>query len=87
MATNDVILAQFGEDTKLWYPSQKREASPAEVLSNKVVRYSIRDAMRRKRCSRDNDRILYSLFTHSRVSLSLITHYSLLLSLVDSLIL
>jgi hypothetical protein len=38
MASNEEILRQLGDETKLWSPSKKEEASPADVLANKVVR-------------------------------------------------
>jgi hypothetical protein len=38
MASNEEILRQLGNETKLWSPSKKEEASPTDVLANKVVR-------------------------------------------------
>jgi hypothetical protein len=38
MASNEEILHQVGAETKLWSPSKKEEASPTDVLANKVVR-------------------------------------------------
>jgi hypothetical protein len=38
MASNEDILRELGNETKLWYPSKKEEASPTDVLANKVVR-------------------------------------------------
>jgi hypothetical protein len=38
MASNEEILRQVGAETKLWSPSKKEEASPTDVLANKVVR-------------------------------------------------
>jgi hypothetical protein len=38
MASNEEILRQLGDETKLWSPSKKEEASPTDVLANKVVR-------------------------------------------------
>jgi hypothetical protein len=42
MASNEELLCQLGGETKLWSPSKKEEASPTDVLANKVVRaYSV----------------------------------------------
>lgn len=42
MASNEEILHQLGDETKLWSPSKKDETSPTDVLANKVVRaYSV----------------------------------------------
>jgi hypothetical protein len=38
MASNDELLRSIGDETKLWSPSKKEEASPTDVLANKVVR-------------------------------------------------
>jgi hypothetical protein len=42
MASNAEILRQLGDETKLWSPSKKEEALPADVLANKVVRAYLR---------------------------------------------
>jgi hypothetical protein len=37
MASNEELLRSLGDETKLWSPSKKEEASPVDVLANKVV--------------------------------------------------